>query len=57
MKLHLIRHGIRGKSTSDLDNPTYYYDAKITSRGKEQAKKLHDKIKHKILINISISFN
>ena len=47
MKLHLIRHAeSEANAAADLDNPTYYYDAKITSRGKEQAKKLHDKIKH-----------
>ncbi len=47
MKLHLIRHAeSEANAASDLDNPTYYYDAKITLRGKEQAKKLHDKIKH-----------
>ena len=47
MKLHLIRHAeSKANAASDLDNPTYYYDAQITSKGKEQAKKLHDKIKH-----------
>ncbi len=47
MKLHLIRHAeSEANAASDLDNPTYYYDAKINLKGKEQEKKLHDKIKH-----------
>ena len=46
MKLCLIRHAESlANAVSDLDNPTYYYDAKITQRGISQAKKLHNRIK------------
>ena len=46
MKLHLIRHAeSEANAANDLDNPTYYYDARITRRGKEQAKNLYHKIK------------
>ena len=46
MKLCVIRHAESlANAASDLDNPTYYYDAKITERGVMQAKKLHHKIK------------
>ena len=31
MKLYLIRHAeSEANAASDLDNPTYYYDARIT---------------------------
>ena len=46
MKLCVIRHAESlANAASDLDNPTYYYDSKITERGVSQAKKLHNKIK------------
>ena len=45
MKLYLIRHAeSEANAAADLDNPTYYYDARITQRGKEQALKLSKKI-------------
>ena len=45
MKLYLIRHAeSEANAASDLDNPTYYYDARITQRGVEQAKKLNNRI-------------
>ena len=44
MKICLIRHAGSQANAVDLDNPTYYYDAKITE-GVLQAKKLHNKIK------------
>ena len=58
MKLYLIRHAeSEANAASDLDNPTYYYDARITQRGVEQAKKLNNRIKIKskylILSNLS----
>ena len=47
MKLYLIRHAeSEANAASDLDNPTYYYDARITQRGVEQAKKLNNRIKN-----------
>ena len=47
MKLHLIRHAeSEANAAADLDNPTYYYDARITKRGKEQAKNLYSRIKN-----------
>ena len=40
MKLYLIRHAeSEANAASDLDNPTYYYDARITKRGESQALK------------------
>ena len=49
MKLYLIRHAeSEANAASDLDNPTYYYDARITQRGVEQAKKLNNRIKNLI---------
>ena len=46
MKLYLIRHAeSEANAATDLDNPTYYYDARITSKGREQAKNLNRKIK------------
>ena len=46
MKLHLIRHAESEANVAfDLDNPTKYYDARITKKGKEQAKHLYSKIK------------
>ena len=47
MTLYLIRHAeSEANAAPDLDNPTYYYDARITKRGKEQALKLSQKIKN-----------
>ena len=47
MKLYLIRHAeSEANAASDLDNPTYYYDARITQRGVEQAKKLNNRIQN-----------
>jgi len=47
MKLYLIRHAeSEANAAADLDNPTYYYDARITKRGKEQAKNLFSRIKN-----------
>tara|TARA_B100002052_G_C15758357_1_gene541117 strand:+ start:263 stop:826 length:564 start_codon:yes stop_codon:yes gene_type:complete len=47
MKLYLIRHAeSEANAASDLDNPTYYYDARITHKGELQAKNLYNKIKH-----------
>ena len=46
MNLYLIRHAeSEANAAQDLDNPTYYYDARITQRGKEQASNLYQKIK------------
>ena len=40
MKLYFIRHAeSEANAASDLDNPTYYYDARITKRGERQALK------------------
>ena len=45
MKLYLIRHAeSEANAAADLDNPRHYYDARITTRGKEQALKLSKKI-------------
>ena len=39
-KIYLIRHAeSEANAAVDLDNPTYYYDAKITKRGESQALK------------------
>ena len=39
-KVYLIRHAeSEANAAVDLDNPTYYYDAKITKRGESQALK------------------
>ena len=47
-KIYLIRHAeSEANAASDLDNPTYYYDARITARGRKQAQKTK-----KILENI-----
>ena len=48
-KIYLIRHAeSEANAAIDLDNPTYYYDARITKKGKEQALK-----KRKQLENIN----
>ena len=37
-KIYLIRHAeSEANAAVDLDNPTYYYDAKITKKGESQA--------------------
>jgi broad specificity phosphatase PhoE len=39
-KIYVIRHAeSEANAAMDLDNPTYYYDAKITKRGEDQALK------------------
>ena len=39
-KIYVIRHAeSEANAAVDLDNPTYYYDAKITKRGEDQALK------------------
>ena len=48
-KIYLIRHAeSEANAAIDLDNPTYYYDARITKRGERQALKTS-----KILDNIN----
>ena len=40
-KIYLIRHAeSEANAAVDLDNPTYYYDARITKRGEGQALKV-----------------
>ena len=40
-KIYLIRHAeSEANAAVDLDNPTYYYDARITKRGESQALKV-----------------
>ncbi len=47
MKLYLIRHGESlANAALDLDNPTNYYDSKLSKKGIKQAQHLHNKIKH-----------
>tara|TARA_B100001057_G_C22650211_1_gene871794 strand:+ start:129 stop:695 length:567 start_codon:yes stop_codon:yes gene_type:complete len=47
MKLYLIRHAeSKANVASDLDNPTYYFDARITKRGVKQAQKLKKQIQN-----------
>ena len=44
-KIYLIRHAeSEANAAMDLDNPTYYYDAKITKRGEDQAVKAREKL-------------
>ncbi len=39
-KIYLIRHAeSKANIAMDLDNPTYYYDARITKKGEGQALK------------------
>ena len=46
-KIYLIRHAeSQANAAFDLDNPTYYYDARITNKGKDQALKTKDKLKN-----------
>ena len=45
-KIYLIRHAeSEANAAMDLDNPTYYYDAKITEKGEEQAIKTRENLK------------
>ena len=45
-KIYLIRHAESEANVAmDLDNPTYYYDAKITKRGEGQATKARENLK------------
>ena len=45
-KIYLIRHAeSEANAAMDLDNPTYYYDAKITEKGEEQAIKAREDLK------------
>ena len=46
-EIYLIRHAqSEANAALDLDNPTFYYDARITSYGKEQALKAQKKLKN-----------
>ena len=46
-EIYLIRHAqSEANAALDLDNPTFYYDAKITFQGKEQALKAQKKLKN-----------
>ena len=46
-RIYLIRHAeSEANAAADLDNPTYYYDARITEKGKEQAIKTSIKLKN-----------
>ena len=46
-KIYLIRHAeSEANAAADLDNPTYYYDARITEKGKEQALKTSINLKN-----------
>ena len=46
-KIYLIRHAeSEANAAMDLDNPTYYYDAKITKRGERQAAKARENLKN-----------
>ena len=45
-KIYLIRHAeSEANAAMDLDNPTYYYDTKITKKGREQAIKAREDLK------------
>ena len=45
-KVYLIRHAeSEANAAMDLDNPTYYYDEKITEKGEEQAIKAREDLK------------
>jgi broad specificity phosphatase PhoE len=46
-EIYLIRHAqSEANAALDLDNPTFYYDARITSVGKEQALSVQKKLKN-----------
>lgn len=45
-EIYLIRHAeSEANVADDLDNPKYYFDARITERGKLQAKKVYNDLK------------
>ena len=45
-EIHLIRHAeSQANAAIDVDNPTNYFDAKITEKGKLQAQKKYDEYK------------
>ena len=45
-KIYLIRHAeSEANAAIDLDNPTFYYDAKITKKGNDQALNAKEKLK------------
>ena len=51
-RIYLIRHAeSEANAAADLDNPTYYYDARITKKGKEQALKTSINLKNIIFDN------
>ena len=44
-KIYLIRHAqSEANAAIDLDNPTFYYDARLTNLGKEQTLKTRKKL-------------
>ena len=46
-EVYLIRHGESEANVAlDLDNPNFYYDAKLTSYGKKQAQDTQKKLKN-----------
>ena len=46
-KIYLIRHAeSEANAATDLDNPTYYYDAKITKRGEGQSLRVREILKN-----------
>ena len=46
-KIYLIRHAESEANVAmDLDNPTYYYDARITNKGKDQALKARKQLEN-----------
>ena len=46
-KIYLIRHAqSEANIAADLDNPTYYYDARITKVGEKQALNAKEKLKN-----------
>ena len=46
-KIYLIRHAeSEANAAMDLDNPKYYYDAKITKKGEKQAIKVRESLKN-----------
>ena len=53
-EIHLIRHAeSEANAAIDVDNPTNYFDAKITEKGKLQAQIKHEEYKG---INFDVSF-
>ena len=46
-KIYLIRHAeSEANAAIDLDNPKYYYDARITKKGEDQARKASLRLKN-----------